>query len=120
MLSPIEIRQVLEETVGSEEAEDIVSGQRSVVTSCGSGMTAGILWLGLQLLGARKVALYDEAGLLSDSILLNLSLPSLFYLFFSLGQAMRSAEPARLLNPPPDSPQPPYDLPWFIDSCPQY
>lgn len=61
ILSPAEIRQVLEDTVGAEEAEDIIAGERSVVTSCGSGMTAGILWLGLQLLGARKVALYDES-----------------------------------------------------------
>ncbi|KAJ3546989.1 hypothetical protein NMY22_g1833 [Coprinellus aureogranulatus] len=62
MLTPAEIRQVLEEAIGREEVEDVVIGQRSVVTSCGSGMTAGVLWLGLQLLGAKNVALYDEVS----------------------------------------------------------
>lgn len=62
ILPPAEMRQVLEEAIGPEEVEDVLSGQRSVVTSCGSGMTAGVLWLGLQLLGAKKVALYDEVS----------------------------------------------------------
>ncbi|RXW24739.1 hypothetical protein EST38_g1120 [Candolleomyces aberdarensis] len=60
ILPPAEIRRVLEDTIGQEELEDLVNGQRSVITSCGSGMTAGVLWLGLQLLGAKRVALYDE------------------------------------------------------------
>ena len=62
LLPPAGIRKVLEEGIGREELDDIVRGQRSVVTSCGSGMTAGVLWLGLQLLGAQNVALYDEVG----------------------------------------------------------
>jgi thiosulfate/3-mercaptopyruvate sulfurtransferase len=33
--------------------------QRPVVTSCGSGVTAAILSLALELAGARKTALYD-------------------------------------------------------------
>ncbi|TFK23124.1 thiosulfate sulfurtransferase [Coprinopsis marcescibilis] len=61
ILPPSEIRQVLEETVGREEVEDILDGQRSVVASCGSGMSAGVLWLGLQLIGAKNIALYDES-----------------------------------------------------------
>ncbi|EAU93339.2 thiosulfate sulfurtransferase [Coprinopsis cinerea okayama7 len=61
LLRPSEIRQVLEDTLGEQEVEDIIAGDRSVVASCGSGMTAGVLWLGLQLLGARKVAIYDES-----------------------------------------------------------
>ena len=55
--------QVLEElkiAVGEEETRAILEGKRKVVTSCGSGMTAGVLWLGLNLLGAKGVALYDE------------------------------------------------------------
>jgi len=32
-----------------------------VVVSCGSGMTAAIIWLALQLLGTKaNIALYDE------------------------------------------------------------
>ncbi|TEB39300.1 Rhodanese-like protein [Coprinellus micaceus] len=61
VLPPAEIRQVIEDVIGSDQVEDILSGQRSVVTSCGSGMTAGVLWLGLQLIGAKNVALYDES-----------------------------------------------------------
>lgn len=30
-----------------------------IVTSCGSGVTAAILWLGLETIGANKLALYD-------------------------------------------------------------
>ena len=55
--------QVLEElkkAVGEEETQAILEGRRKVVASCGSGMTAGVLWLGLNLLGAKGVALYDE------------------------------------------------------------
>jgi len=62
ILSPGEIRTVLENTIGREELEDVISGERSVVASCGSGMTAGVLWLGLQLLGAKQVAIYDEVS----------------------------------------------------------
>ena len=55
--------QVLEElkkAVGEEETRAILEGKRKVVASCGSGMTAGVLWLGLNLLGVKGVALYDE------------------------------------------------------------
>lgn len=60
-LAPSEIQNVLEATVGSAEVEKILKGERPVITSCGSGMTAGVLWLGLQLLGAQKIGLYDES-----------------------------------------------------------
>lgn len=46
--------------MGTEETERVLQGDRRVVTTCGSGMTAGVLWLGLNLLGVRGVALYDE------------------------------------------------------------
>ena len=62
VLPPAEIRQAIEEAIGPDQVEDVLSGQRSVVTSCGSGMTAGVLWLGLQLIGAKNVALYDEVS----------------------------------------------------------
>jgi thiosulfate/3-mercaptopyruvate sulfurtransferase len=62
-LTPSEIQKALQAAVGPEEVEKIIKGERSVITSCGSGMTAGVLWLGLQLLGAQEVGLYDEVKL---------------------------------------------------------
>lgn len=50
----------LGDALGEEYARDVLAGRRGVVTSCGSGMTAGVLWLGLQMLGVRRVGLYDE------------------------------------------------------------
>lgn len=61
LLPPDEIRKVLVDAVGPEYAEAIIKGERPIVTSCGSGMTAGILWLGLRLLGVNKIGLYDES-----------------------------------------------------------
>ena len=46
--------------VGEEQVQAVLEGKRGVVTSCATGMTAGILWLGLSLLGVRNVGLYDE------------------------------------------------------------
>ena len=55
-----QILEELKEAVGEEETQAILEGKRKVVTSCGSGMTAGVLWLGSNLLGVKDVALYDE------------------------------------------------------------
>ncbi|KAH0838588.1 Rhodanese-like domain-containing protein [Lanmaoa asiatica] len=60
-LSEPEIRQALVDAVGADHAQLVLTGKRPITTSCGSGMTAGILWLGLKLLGAPNVALYDES-----------------------------------------------------------
>jgi len=61
--SPAELREVF------EQAGIDVNGP--VVTSCGSGVTAAILTLGLQALGNKSVRLYDgswsEWGSLSDT-----------------------------------------------------
>ena len=59
-LSPSEIKAALDNAVGAAEADQIIQGKRPVVASCGSGMTAGVLWLGLQLLGVKQVGLFDE------------------------------------------------------------
>ncbi|KIJ68744.1 hypothetical protein HYDPIDRAFT_106979 [Hydnomerulius pinastri MD-312] len=60
-LSVPELRQALVDAIGAEQAELVITGKRPITTSCGSGMTAGVLWLGLRLLGAPKIALYDES-----------------------------------------------------------
>ena len=70
---------MLEATVGPAEVKKILKGERPVITSCGSGMTAGVLWLGLQLLGAQKIGLYDEVKL--NSLF---RLPVLLLLFFTV------------------------------------
>lgn len=57
---PSEIRDELDKAVGAAHAERIVKGEATAVTTCGSGMTAGILWLGLKILNAPKIGLYDE------------------------------------------------------------
>ncbi len=62
------ILSALLETLGFDRAKEVLEDQRQVVTSCGSGMTAGILWLGLKLLGVERVALYDEVRLLSPHL----------------------------------------------------
>ncbi|KAF5368406.1 hypothetical protein D9758_002369 [Tetrapyrgos nigripes] len=56
-----DIQKALEDAVGQDRASRIIKGELPVVTSCGSGMTAGILWLGLKLLGAPQTAVYDES-----------------------------------------------------------
>ncbi|KAF7972702.1 hypothetical protein HWV62_17278 [Athelia sp. TMB] len=63
-LPPDKIRQALVDAVGPAHAQAIISGERSIVATCGSGMTAGVLWLGLRLLGVQNPGLYDEDTLL--------------------------------------------------------
>jgi thiosulfate/3-mercaptopyruvate sulfurtransferase len=60
-LSPSEIHKALVDAIGAEQTESVIKGERPIITSCGSGMTAGVLWLGLKLLGIEKVRLYDES-----------------------------------------------------------
>ncbi len=50
----------LEASLGSQRAKEVIEGKRHVVASCGSGMTAGVIWLGLKLLGVDRVGVYDE------------------------------------------------------------
>jgi len=59
--SPTEMLEELKKAVGEEHAQAILEGKRNVVASCGSGMTAGVLWLGLNILGVRNVGIYDES-----------------------------------------------------------
>ncbi|EIW64883.1 Rhodanese-like protein [Trametes versicolor FP-101664 SS1] len=57
------ILTALEESLGPERTEEVLQGKRQVVTTCGSGMTASVLWLGLKLLGVERLGLYDESWL---------------------------------------------------------
>ena len=59
-LSEPELRQALVNAIGADQAQLVLTGNRQITTSCGSGMTAAVLWLGLKLLRAPNVALYDE------------------------------------------------------------
>ncbi|KAI0067874.1 thiosulfate sulfurtransferase, partial [Artomyces pyxidatus] len=61
-LSSDELYKKLVDAVGPQNAQQILEGKRNVTTTCGSGMTAGVLWLGLKLLAeSSHVALYDES-----------------------------------------------------------
>ncbi|KAL0950893.1 hypothetical protein HGRIS_007652 [Hohenbuehelia grisea] len=55
------IQQALVNAVGPEAVDMILQGKLPITTSCGSGMSAGVLWLGLKLLGVEKIGLYDES-----------------------------------------------------------
>ncbi|KAJ3571345.1 hypothetical protein NP233_g3814 [Leucocoprinus birnbaumii] len=58
---PDDLNRELESAVGAELARSIIEGKQPVTTTCGSGMTAAVLWLGLRLLGVKDIALYDES-----------------------------------------------------------
>ena len=72
ILPPSELQKALEDALGTKLANLAIKGEIPVVTSCGSGMTAAILWLGLKLLGVGKIGLYDEVScwlLLTTSVI---------------------------------------------------
>ena len=57
-----ELLHKFETALGSPAAvQRAINGELPITTSCGSGMTAAILWLALQVIGAKtNVGLYDE------------------------------------------------------------
>lgn len=59
-----QLKTALLKALGGDQArlQALLDGQISVVNSCGSGMTAAIIWLALQELGVNS-AIYDEVGL---------------------------------------------------------
>jgi thiosulfate/3-mercaptopyruvate sulfurtransferase len=94
-LPPNELHQKLADAVGTEYAQLIIEGKRGVTTTCGSGMTAGILWLGLKLIEeSASVALYDEVRY--TQLIDRLDKPLM--LARSLGRVMRRARRARLIR----------------------
>ena len=54
------ILAALEDAAGPENASAILNGERGVIASCGSGMSACIIWLALKQLGTERITLYDE------------------------------------------------------------
>ncbi|KAJ7655055.1 Rhodanese-like domain-containing protein [Mycena polygramma] len=60
-LNKTQLNTVIHDTLGTEKAQALLNGDVSVIASCGSGMTAGVLWLGLRLLGVPQVSIYDES-----------------------------------------------------------
>ncbi|KAJ7357127.1 Rhodanese-like domain-containing protein [Mycena albidolilacea] len=60
-LSEPKLRSAVVDALGPEKANSLFKGDVSVIATCGSGMTAAVLWLGLQLLGVKQVSLYDES-----------------------------------------------------------
>ena len=62
LLANSELNKVFQDSIGDTELAKILEGERVATTTCGSGMSAAIVWLALQELGAKRVALYDEVS----------------------------------------------------------
>ncbi|KAF7339849.1 hypothetical protein MVEN_01901700 [Mycena venus] len=60
-LSEPQLRTAVVDALGPDKANSLFKGDVSVIATCGSGMTAAILWLGLQVLGVKQVSIYDES-----------------------------------------------------------
>lgn len=66
--SPQELSEELHKAAGDKYTQQILSGERGLVTTCGSGMTAAILWLGINRIWEAEnkapgdVGLYDEVS----------------------------------------------------------
>ncbi|GAA6058227.1 hypothetical protein NBRC10513_007924 [Rhodotorula toruloides] len=64
LLKPDELEKVFVEVLGEEKWEKVKQGEKSVTATCGSGMTAAVLWLALQRAGVTdNTAIYDEVRL---------------------------------------------------------
>ncbi|CDR39862.1 RHTO0S04e11056g1_1 [Rhodotorula toruloides] len=62
VLKPEELEKVFVDALGKEKWEKVKQGEKSVTASCGSGMTAAVLWLALQRAGVTdNTAIYDES-----------------------------------------------------------
>lgn len=64
--APDELSEEITKSLGAEYGKQVLAGARKIVTTCGSGMTAAVLWLGLssiweaQQREAPPLAIYDE------------------------------------------------------------
>ncbi|PRQ73453.1 Rhodanese-like domain-containing protein [Rhodotorula toruloides] len=62
LLKPEELEKVFVGALGKEKWEKVKQGEKSVTATCGSGMTAAVLWLALQRAGVTdNTAIYDES-----------------------------------------------------------
>ncbi|KAL1924883.1 uncharacterized protein VTP21DRAFT_4537 [Calcarisporiella thermophila] len=55
LLEPEELKTLFRDLLGKDPSDT------RIVTSCGSGITASVLFLALEMVGAKHVALYDES-----------------------------------------------------------
>lgn len=63
LLPPAELEKVFTETLGEEGWKAVKGGEKSVITTCGSGMTAAMTWLALKVAGGEgPVGLFDEVS----------------------------------------------------------
>ncbi|GAA6049395.1 hypothetical protein JCM3770_007324 [Rhodotorula araucariae] len=62
-LPPAELEKVFVRAMGEEKWAAVKRGDKPVIATCGSGMTAAVLWLALQRAGAPPIDIYDEAEL---------------------------------------------------------
>lgn len=60
LLEKFELEEVLRTTLGNAYFSQVLQGTRQVISTCGSGMTAAIIWLALRLVGVDS-AIYDES-----------------------------------------------------------
>ena len=56
-----ELRHIFENALGKDLFQQVLNGDKHVINSCGSGMTAAIIWLALDILNVRNNAIYDES-----------------------------------------------------------
>jgi len=60
LLGKDQLEEILEATLGGSNLAQLKDGTRGVVNTCGSGMSAAILWLAFQMTGVNS-AIYDES-----------------------------------------------------------
>ncbi|ORY64762.1 Rhodanese-like domain-containing protein [Leucosporidium creatinivorum] len=63
LLPPAELEKVLSEALGGkDEWEKVKKGEKGIAATCGSGMTAAVIWLAVQVAGREEaVGVYDES-----------------------------------------------------------
>jgi thiosulfate/3-mercaptopyruvate sulfurtransferase len=59
LLDKRKLEEVLQATLGNAYFGQVLQGTRQVISTCGSGMTAAIIWLALRVVGVDS-AIYDE------------------------------------------------------------
>lgn len=63
LLPAAELEKKFIEALGDERWNQVKDGEKGVATTCGSGMTAAVLWLALSRVGVKsKPGLYDEVS----------------------------------------------------------